>query len=60
MWFIPRYSGWCGVSVDISTGPFCTSLGCDDDADAVIRLDDGRTRPVCDDHTEDGEVVGDV
>ena len=38
----------------------CTSLGCTDDAEVVIRLEDGRVRPVCSGDADDGEVVGDV
>ena len=45
------------MSVDVPTGPFCSSLGCPGEAMVVIRLDDGRERPVCEDHTDDGEVV---
>ena len=38
----------------------CTALGCTHDAEVVIRLEDGRERPVCPDDADDGEVVGDV
>ena len=38
----------------------CTALGCTDDAEVVIRLEDGRERPVCPGDADDGEVVGDV
>lgn len=44
----------------ISSGPFCSALGCGEDAEALIRLDDTRERVVCDDHTDAGEVIGDV
>ncbi|MDB2286671.1 hypothetical protein PM038_15655 [Halorubrum ezzemoulense] len=38
----------------------CTALGCTHDAEVVIRLEDGRERPVCPGDADDGEVVGDV
>ncbi len=44
----------------VSSGPYCSALGCGDDAKVVVRLDDARERVVCDDHADDGEVVGDV
>lgn len=43
-----------------ASGPFCSALGRGDDAEAIIRLGDARERVVCDEHTDDGEVVGDV
>lgn len=36
----------------------CTALGCTHNAEVVIRLEDGRERPVC--PADDGEVVGDA
>jgi hypothetical protein len=44
----------------VSSGPYCSALGCGDDARVVVRLDDARERVVCDDHSDDGEVIGDV
>ena len=38
----------------------CTALGCTSDAEVVIRLNDGRERPVCPHDAGDGEVVDDV
>jgi len=43
-----------------ASGPFCSALGCSDDAEVVIRLDDGRERPVCRDDADAGEVMRDV
>lgn len=40
----------------VSAGPFCTALGCRDEATVVAAI--GRDeRAVCPDHAEDGEVV---
>jgi len=36
---------------------YCAKLGCRTDAETTIRLDDGRERPVCDEHAGDGEVI---
>jgi len=44
----------------VSSGPYCSALGCGDEARVVVRLDDARERVVCDDHSDDGEVIGDV
>ncbi len=38
----------------------CSALGCHEDAEVVTRLEDGRERPTCEFHENDGEVVGDV
>jgi len=48
------------MSADAVTGPFCTALGCSNGAVVVIDHPDHGERPVCDDHADDGEVVGDV
>jgi len=44
----------------VSSGPYCSALGCGDDARVVVRLDDARERVVCADHADGQEVVGDV
>jgi len=44
----------------VASGPFCSALGCPEDAEVVIRLDDGRERPVCSDDADADEVIGDV
>ncbi|WP_202613881.1 hypothetical protein [Halostella pelagica] len=48
------------MSVDISTGPFCGTIGCSNEAAVVIDHPDHGKRTVCDDHAADGEVVRDV
>lgn len=42
----------------VASGPFCTALGCTDEADVIARID-GRERHVCHEHAN-GEVIADV
>ncbi|MFC5135468.1 MULTISPECIES: hypothetical protein [Haloferacaceae] len=44
----------------VASGPFCGALGCRDEADHVIRLEDGRERPTCASDARDGTVIRDV
>ncbi|WP_323192390.1 hypothetical protein [Halostella sp. PRR32] len=45
------------MSVEVVGGPFCSKLGCTDEAAAVIDHPDHGERVVCDDHADDGEVI---
>jgi len=43
----------------VADGPFCTALGCRDEATVIVIAPiGGAERPVCPDHAGDGEVVG--
>ncbi|GAB7010484.1 hypothetical protein [Halorubrum trueperi] len=43
----------------VASGPFCGALGCTKDADVIIQNRYGK-RYACDDHSNDGEVIGRV
>jgi len=43
----------------VASGPFCGALGCREDAAVIIENRYGK-RYACEEHADDGEVVGDV